>query len=150
MRNKQRCCSQLQNHVSIQNFWKSNWKITMLEKSAYFFVVLWHGGARKRNVWNDIVSWQTGRLNNSVKQNTFTRHIFSHLHALISMSHVTLTQVWVSAHFISCVICMLRVTWFCTTLPFAFHRLSHLPFSLSCSSSSSSMWVGSMRSPIRV
>ena len=29
------------------------------------------------------------------------------------------------------------------------HRLSHLPPSFSCSSSFSSMWVGSMRSPIR-
>ena len=29
------------------------------------------------------------------------------------------------------------------------HRLSHLPLSFSCSSLSSSMWVGSMRSPMR-
>ena len=43
MRNKQRYCWQLQNHVWIQNFRRSNWKITMLGKSAYFFVVLWHG-----------------------------------------------------------------------------------------------------------
>ena len=27
----------------IQNFRRNNWKITMLGKSAYFFVVLWHG-----------------------------------------------------------------------------------------------------------
>ena len=43
MRNKQRYCGQLQNHVWIQNFRRSNWKITMLGKSVYFFVVPWHG-----------------------------------------------------------------------------------------------------------
>ena len=40
---KQRYCWQLQNHVWIQSFRKSNWKTTMLGKSVYFFVVLWHG-----------------------------------------------------------------------------------------------------------
>ena len=43
--NKQRYCWQLQNHVWILNFRRSNWKTTMLGKSAYFFVVLWHGGS---------------------------------------------------------------------------------------------------------
>ena len=43
MWNKQRYCWQLQNHVWIQNFTRSNWKITILRKSAYFFVALWHG-----------------------------------------------------------------------------------------------------------
>ena len=43
MWNKQRYCWQLQNHVWIQHFRRSNWKITMLGKSAYFFVVIWHG-----------------------------------------------------------------------------------------------------------
>ena len=43
MWNKQRYCWQLQNHVWIQNFRRSNWKITMLGKSAYLLVVLWHG-----------------------------------------------------------------------------------------------------------
>ena len=43
MWNKQRYCWQLHNHVWIQNFCRSNWKITMLGKSAYFFVVMWHG-----------------------------------------------------------------------------------------------------------
>ena len=42
MWNKQRYCWQLQNHVWIQNLHWNNWKITMLRKSAYFFVVLWH------------------------------------------------------------------------------------------------------------
>ena len=31
-----------ENHVWTQNFRRSNWKITMLGKSAYLFVVLWH------------------------------------------------------------------------------------------------------------
>ena len=43
MWNKQRYCRQLQNHVWIQNFRRSNRKITMLGKSEFFFVVLWHG-----------------------------------------------------------------------------------------------------------
>ena len=45
--NKQRYCRQLQNHVWIQNFRGSNWKIILLGKSAYFFVVLWHGRPRQ-------------------------------------------------------------------------------------------------------
>ena len=43
MWNKQRFCWQLQNHVWIQNFRRMNWKINMLGKSAYFYVVDWHG-----------------------------------------------------------------------------------------------------------
>ena len=45
MRNKHGYCWQLQNHVWIHNLRRSNWKITMLGQSAYFFVVLWHGRA---------------------------------------------------------------------------------------------------------
>ena len=41
--NKQKYCGQLQSHVWIANFRRSNWKITMLGKSEYLFVVLWHG-----------------------------------------------------------------------------------------------------------
>ena len=47
MRNKQRYCWQLQNHVWIQNFSRSNWKITMLGKSEYLFIVLWYGRSCK-------------------------------------------------------------------------------------------------------
>ena len=43
MRNKQRYCWQLQNYVWLHNVRRSNWKITMLGKSEYLFVVLWHG-----------------------------------------------------------------------------------------------------------
>ena len=43
MPNKQRYCGQLQEHVRIQNFRRSNWKITMLGKYAYLFVVLQYG-----------------------------------------------------------------------------------------------------------
>ena len=45
LRNKQRYCGQLQSHVWIQNFRRSNRKITVLWKSAYLFVVLRHGGS---------------------------------------------------------------------------------------------------------
>ena len=40
MSNEQRYCWQLQSHVWITNFRRENWKITMLGKSAYFFVVV--------------------------------------------------------------------------------------------------------------
>ena len=60
--NKQRYCWQLQNHVWIQNFSMSNWKITILGKSVFFFVVLRYGRSY------DIVSCQTGRRNNSTKE----------------------------------------------------------------------------------
>ena len=66
MPNKQRYCRQLQNNVWIQNF--SGWsrEIAIPSKSSYFFMVLWHGWSCKE-VWNDIVSWQTRRLSNSTK-----------------------------------------------------------------------------------
>ena len=47
MWNKQRYCWQLQNHVWIENFRRSNGNITMLGKSVYFLVVLRHGGSWK-------------------------------------------------------------------------------------------------------
>ena len=43
MWNKQRYCRQLQNHVWIQNFRRSNLEITMFGISENLFVVLWHG-----------------------------------------------------------------------------------------------------------
>ena len=46
---------------------KATEKITMFGKSAYLFAVLWHGRDMPRNVWKDIVSWRTKRLNNSTK-----------------------------------------------------------------------------------
>ena len=45
MWNKQRYCWQLQNRVWIQNFRRSNWKITMFGKYVYFFVVPRYGRA---------------------------------------------------------------------------------------------------------
>ena len=42
-------------------------EITNSSKYSYFLMVLWHGWSLQRNVWNDIVSWQTGRLNNFTK-----------------------------------------------------------------------------------
>ena len=47
MWNKPRYWIQLQNHVWIQNFRRSNGKITMLGKFEYLFVVLWHGRSRQ-------------------------------------------------------------------------------------------------------
>ena len=43
MWNKQRYCGQLHNHVWITNCRGENWKITILGKSVYLFVVLWYG-----------------------------------------------------------------------------------------------------------
>ena len=40
MRNKQRCCGQLQNHVRIANFSGRRREITIPSKSSYFFMVL--------------------------------------------------------------------------------------------------------------
>ena len=60
------------------------------------------------------------------EQNTLTRHIFSHLHALISMSHTTLAHEVCPHHVIhgSCAVVVLILfdSPFCTL-----HRLSHLP-----------------------
>ena len=47
MWNKQRYFWQLQGDAWIQNFSGSNWKITMLGKSSYFFMVVWYGGSCK-------------------------------------------------------------------------------------------------------
>ena len=43
MRNKQRYCWQVQNHVRIANFGGGNRKTTIPSKSSYFFMVLWYG-----------------------------------------------------------------------------------------------------------
>ena len=67
MRNKQRYCGQLQNHVRIANFSGESREITIPSKSSYFH----HGPmtwlVMQRSVWNDIVSWRTRRLSNSTK-----------------------------------------------------------------------------------
>ena len=47
MRNKQRYCGQLQNHVWIANFCGEIREITIPSKSSYFFMVLWHGWSCK-------------------------------------------------------------------------------------------------------
>ena len=63
MRNKQRYCGQLKNRVWIQNFCRSNWKITMLGITEYVYVVLRYGRPRQE-VWNVIVNQPTKLLNN--------------------------------------------------------------------------------------
>ena len=47
MRNKQRYCGQLQNHVRIVNFCEWIREITIHSKSSYFCMVLWHGWSCK-------------------------------------------------------------------------------------------------------
>ena len=66
MLNKQRCCWQLQSHVWIKNF-HGRTKNYHTRKIFVFLrgLKIWKG--MPRNVWNDIVSWQTKTLNNSTK-----------------------------------------------------------------------------------
>ena len=67
MWNKQRYCWQLQNHVWITHFRGENWKNYHARKIFVFLrgPTIWK--VMPRSVWRDIVSWQTGRLNNSTK-----------------------------------------------------------------------------------
>ena len=67
MWNEQRYCWLLQNHVRIQNFSRSNWKHYHARKIWVSLRGPMTWKVMPRNVWNDIVSWQTGRLNNSTK-----------------------------------------------------------------------------------
>ena len=66
--NKQRYRLQMQNHVWIQNFRRSNWKTTMLEKSAYIFVFMWYG--RSCQEMCGTMLW-FGELNNSTTLQSF-------------------------------------------------------------------------------
>ena len=61
------------------------------------------------------------------EQNTLIRHIFSHLHALISMSHVTLAQGVLRTSSM-CHLHVVVVLILFDTLLCALHHLSHLPF----------------------
>ena len=58
MRNKQRYCGQLQNHVRIANFCGWIREITIPSKSSYFFMVLWHARSckeiRGKILWTDV------------------------------------------------------------------------------------------------
>ena len=47
MRNKQKYCGQLPNHVRIANFSGENRKTSIPSKSSYFFMVLWYGWSCK-------------------------------------------------------------------------------------------------------
>ena len=63
---KQRYCWQLQNHVWIANFRGWNWRTSIPSKSSFLHgLMIWK--VMRRNVWSDIVSWQTRRLNNSTQ-----------------------------------------------------------------------------------
>ena len=78
--NKQRCCWQVQNHVWIKNFRRRNWKNYHARKICVFLPRIWRN--MPRNVWNDIVSWQTRRLNNST----------NYLHA--SLTIISMRKNW--------------------------------------------------------
>ena len=67
MWNKQRYCWQLQNHVWIQNFRGEQPKNRHARKTRVSLRGLMTWKVMPRNVWNDVASWQTGRLNNSTK-----------------------------------------------------------------------------------
>ena len=79
----------------------------------------------------------------SCEQNTLTRHIFSCLHACLTVSHVTLAQgvVRVIPSMFHALVCLTSLRL--STL----HSSQSLPSSTSssCSSTSSPMWVGSER-----
>ena len=67
MRNKQRYCGQLQNHVRISNFLRGDQRnYHSLNIFAFLHgLVTWL--VMQRSVWNDIVSWQIRRLSNSTQ-----------------------------------------------------------------------------------
>ena len=67
MPNEQRYCRQLQNHVWIANFRGENSKKYHVLKIFVFLHGLMTWLVMQRNVWSDIVSWQTRRLSNSTK-----------------------------------------------------------------------------------
>ena len=70
--NKQRYCWQFQNHVWIQNFNRSNRKITMLGKSEYLCVVLRHGGSCQEMCGT--VLWVGKRDDSTILQNIYSMH----------------------------------------------------------------------------
>ena len=55
------------------------------------------------------IGWREKHVMFYCEQKTLTRHIFSHLHALISMSHVTLAQGVLRARH-PCIICMVLLS----------------------------------------
>ena len=70
--NKQIYCWQLQNHVWVQNFSKSNWKITMLGKCAYFLVVIWHGKSSEEMCGT--ILWVSKQNDSTTLQNVNSLH----------------------------------------------------------------------------
>ena len=64
--------TQSQNHVWIQNFRRSNWKFTMLGKSAYFFVVLWHGRSCQEKCGT--ILWVSKQDDTTTPQSIYSMH----------------------------------------------------------------------------
>ena len=110
MPNKQRYCGQLQNHVRIPNFRGWNWKTAILGK---YYISSWSYDRKvmPRNEWNDIVSWQTKRLNSSAK---------NLLHA--SMTIISKKKNWNPWE--NCQKCALELFWNACT----WHELDDLIF----------------------
>ena len=65
--NKQKDCGQLKKHVRIANFRGETWKKFHSLKIFVFLHGLMIWKVMRRNVWSDIVSWQTRRISNSTK-----------------------------------------------------------------------------------
>ena len=72
MRNKQRYCGQLQNHVWIANFRRESREITIPSKSSYLFMVLWHGWSCKE-VCGTIL-WVSKHNDSTTLQSVYSMH----------------------------------------------------------------------------
>ena len=72
MRNKQRYCGQLQNHVRIANFRGESTEITIPSKSSYFFMVLWYGGSCKEI--RGAILWVSKQDESTTLQSIYSMH----------------------------------------------------------------------------
>ena len=72
MWSKQRYCWHLQNHVRIHNLRRSNWKMTILGKYSYFFMVVWHGGSCKEMCGT--ILWVSKQDESTTLQSIYSMH----------------------------------------------------------------------------
>ena len=72
MRNKQRYCRQLHNHVRIANFRGERREVTIPSKSSYFFMVLWHGSSGKEMC--GAVLWVSQHYDSTTLQSIYSMH----------------------------------------------------------------------------
>ena len=78
MRNKQRYCGQLQNHVRISNFRCRNRKTAIPSKSSYFFMVLWHGWSCKEMCGT--ILWVGEQDDSAILQSIYSMYRWPPLH----------------------------------------------------------------------